>query len=35
MNPRTRRIALYVIAVLAVLASADALAHSYTGKRAS
>jgi hypothetical protein len=31
MNPRTRRIALNVIAVLAVLASADALAHSYTG----
>jgi hypothetical protein len=31
MNPRTRRIALYVIAVLAVLASADALTHSYTG----
>jgi hypothetical protein len=31
MNPRTRRIALYVIAVLAVLASADALTHSYAG----
>jgi hypothetical protein len=31
MNPRTRRIALYAIAVLAVLASADALAHSYAG----
>ena len=31
MNPRTRRTALYAIAVLAVFASADALAHSYTG----
>jgi hypothetical protein len=31
MNPRTRQIALYAIAVLAVLAGADALAHSYTG----
>ena len=31
VNPRTRRIALYAVAVLAVLASMDALAHSYTG----
>jgi hypothetical protein len=31
MNPRTRQIALHVIAVLAVLASADALTHSYAG----
>lgn len=31
MNPRTRRVALYVIAAISVLASLDALAHSYTG----
>jgi hypothetical protein len=31
MNPRTRRLALYAIAAIAVLASLDALAHSYTG----
>jgi len=31
VNPPTRRIALYAIAILAVLASADALAHSYAG----
>lgn len=31
MNPRTRRVALYAIAAIAVLASLDALAHSYTG----
>jgi Protein of unknown function (DUF2637) len=31
MNPRTRRIALFVIALIAVLASTDALAHSYAG----
>jgi hypothetical protein len=31
MNPRTRRVALYTIAAIAVLASLDALSHSYTG----
>ena len=31
MNHRTRRVALAGIAAIAVLASADALAHSYTG----
>ena len=31
MNPRTRRAALYAIAVIAMLASANALAHSYAG----
>jgi hypothetical protein len=31
MNPRTRRAALYVIGAIAILASVDALAHSYTG----
>jgi hypothetical protein len=31
MNPRTRRAALYAIGVIAMLASIDALAHSYTG----
>jgi hypothetical protein len=31
MNERTRRAALYAIGIIAVLASADALAHSYTG----
>lgn len=31
MNPGTRRVALYAIAAIAVLASLDALAHSYTG----
>lgn len=31
MNPGTRRIALYAIGLVAVLASVDALAHSYTG----
>ena len=31
MNPRTRRVALHAIAAIAVLASLDALAHSYTG----
>ena len=31
MNPRTRRAALYAVAVIAILASANALAHSYAG----
>jgi hypothetical protein len=31
MNPRTRGTALYAIAVIAILASANALAHSYAG----
>ena len=31
MNPRTRRVALYAIAVIAILASGNALAHSYAG----
>lgn len=31
MNPRTRRIALYAIAAVAVLASLNALAHSFAG----
>jgi hypothetical protein len=31
MSPRTRKAALYAIAVIAVLASANALAHSYAG----
>ncbi len=31
MNPKTRRAALYAIAVIAILASANALAHSYAG----
>lgn len=31
MNPRTRRVALYGIGAIAVLASLDALAHSYAG----
>jgi hypothetical protein len=31
MNPRTRRAALYAIGVIAMLASANALAHSYAG----
>ena len=31
MNPRTRRAALYAIGAIALLASLDALAHSYTG----
>ncbi len=31
MNPRTRKAALYAIAVVAILASANALAHSYAG----
>ena len=31
MNPRTRQAALYAIAVIAILASANALAHSYAG----
>jgi hypothetical protein len=31
MNPRTRRAALYVIGAIAILASVNALAHSYTG----
>jgi hypothetical protein len=31
MRPRTRRVALYAIGVIAVLASVDALAHSYAG----
>jgi hypothetical protein len=31
MNPRTRRVALYAIGTIAILASLDALAHSYTG----
>jgi hypothetical protein len=31
MNPRTRRTALYAIGTIAILASANALAHSYAG----
>jgi hypothetical protein len=31
MNPRTRRMALYAIGTIAILASLDALVHSYTG----
>jgi len=31
MNPRTRRAALYAIGLIAILASANALAHSYAG----
>jgi hypothetical protein len=31
MNPRTRRVALYAIGLLAVAAGLDALAHSYSG----
>ena len=31
MNPRPRKAALYAIAVIAILASANALAHSYAG----
>ncbi len=31
MNPRTRRAALYAIGVIAILASINALAHSYAG----
>ena len=31
MNPRTRKAALYAIAIIAILASANALAHSYAG----
>jgi hypothetical protein len=31
MNPRTRRAALYAIGAIAILASANALAHSYAG----
>jgi hypothetical protein len=31
VNPRTRKAALYAIAVIAMLASANALAHSYAG----
>jgi hypothetical protein len=31
VNPQTRRAALYAIAVIAILASANALAHSYAG----
>jgi hypothetical protein len=31
MNPRTRHAALYAIGVIAILASANALAHSYAG----
>src|SRR6266851_308167 len=31
MNPKTRRTALYAIAAIAILASANALAHSYAG----
>jgi hypothetical protein len=31
MNPRTRHAALYAIAVIAIAASANALAHSYAG----
>jgi hypothetical protein len=31
MNPRTRRTALYAIGIIAILASADALTHSYAG----
>jgi len=31
VNPRTRRLALYAIGAIAILASANALAHSYAG----
>jgi hypothetical protein len=31
MNPRTRKVALYAIGAIAILASANALAHSYAG----
>ena len=31
MNPRTRRVALYAIGAIAMLASVNALAHSYAG----
>ena len=31
MNPRTRRAALYAIGMIAILASVNALAHSYAG----
>ena len=31
MNPRTRRVALYAIGAIAILASVNALAHSYAG----
>jgi hypothetical protein len=31
MNPRTRRLALYAIGAIAILASANALTHSYAG----
>ena len=31
MNPRTRQVALYAIAAIAILASGHALAHSYAG----
>lgn len=31
MNPKTHRLALYVIGAIAILASANALAHSYAG----
>ena len=31
MNPRTRRAALYAIGAIAILASTNALAHSYAG----
>jgi len=31
VNPRTRRAALYAIGAIAILASANALAHSYAG----
>ena len=31
MNPKTRQVALYAIAAIAILASANALAHSYAG----
>ncbi len=31
MNPRTRRAALYAIGAIALLASVNALAHSYAG----
>lgn len=31
MNPRTRRVALYAIGMIAILASANALTHSYAG----
>jgi hypothetical protein len=33
MNPRTRKAALYAIGVIAILASANALAHSYAGEQ--